>query len=292
MIDSLIALKTLQEQGSFALSGAFLRVTASTVWKRVQSLQDQCGQSLVVRRGKRVILSDYAVQLLQRTEPHWQALVDELQPFGRKLKMMDDPIELRLGVSESLLLGAFTPLVTMLPREVELILSTHRSPVVWERFKRGDFDVAVCVTPDKVSENFHHFPLGEEPMCIVGPLKNRELPFYTIESSSFTSKNIESKQSQYLAKNFSDRKVHSLQSYAAIASICAEGAGVGILPQGIAWRFAFSSKFTKLSPWTRSLSMICKKTFLRSPSSQEVVKTLGGKCRALLTQGMTRRRNL
>lgn len=93
-----------------------------------------------------------ALELLIRTEPHWQALLEEVGAgVGGRPKKASEKRNVRLGVSETLLMGAFAQLpqmVTALDSQVRLELSTHRSPVLWEKFRQGDFDVAICVVPE------------------------------------------------------------------------------------------------------------------------------------------------
>ena len=122
-IETLIALATT---GSMTRAATHLRVTQSTVSKRLAALECEVGRPLTEAHGRGVRLTPAGHRLLTRDEPLVASLrqalqEEELQTGGR----------LEIGVSESIL-ASWGPRVLAgvhraLP-ELELIVNAHRSP--------------------------------------------------------------------------------------------------------------------------------------------------------------------
>ena len=194
MFDQLEALKALKEEGTTARAAVRLRLTQSAISKRIDALEAEIGAPLIEAHGRGCRLTPAGEALVRDAAPLLASLRDVVAS-ARTARAKETP-RLRIAASDSLLSswlpGVLASASARRP-EVALELHAHRGPMLVERVRSGDVDLAVCV--DAVGAgDVHVTPMGEEPMVLVPrrarPLKASEregrVEAWTVEERSLT----------------------------------------------------------------------------------------------------------
>lgn len=274
MFDEFQALAALKKYGTLALAGAHLRVEASTVWKRVQSLERNSGKKLLEKRGRNAYLTPQAEKLLIEAEPHLSALKEVLLghqdndgPLGRPL---------RVGLSESVAMSWGPQLLKDISKELTNItyeLSTHRGSLLIEKLRHGDFDFIICAGSSKDQNSLMGEKLFDEELLLYKiPDESR---IYHIEESALNFEWMKEEINSTFQKLRKKYEIAPLQSYGAIASFIASEIAGGIVPQGIALRFKLPNKWLEKFPKRvqRPIFLYSKKSFYTSASGHKVFES-------------------
>ena len=234
MIENLETLLALSRTGTMMEASTDLRVSQSAVSKRISALEKYYDRKLVQKKGRRVELTQ-----------HGQRLVDRISPILSELRDMfiDDTAsgsgELVIGVSDAIL-SSWGPEVFFnckleMP-EVTFVFHTHRTPVVLDRIRSGEFMVGVCTGSDDLDTDLQSEVLTQEPMVIIPSgckkitfPKKGELGVITIEDYSGAWRSFKH-EVQRLRIN---REV-SLESFFSVAQMAIAGFGHGMVPVGVA----------------------------------------------------------
>ena len=134
MLAALETLIVLAELGTMQRTATRLRITQSAVSKRIATLEQDLGTSLVEPVGRRVRLTPRALSLCERAGPLLAELRGNLQPEARPTR------RLTIGVSESVLASFGPRLLRAALLEVpglELDINTHRSPLAVDLVRSG-----------------------------------------------------------------------------------------------------------------------------------------------------------
>lgn len=271
MFDEFAALYALKKHGTLALAGAHLRVEASTVWKRIQSLEKTFAQKLLEKRGRNAFLTPEAERLLQGAEPHLDALRDLLQGYRDGAELATRP--LRVGLSESIalswgpkLLKRFTDQVPQTTFE----LSTHRGSLLIEKLRHGDFDFILCAGSSTERAGLVGEKLFDEELLLYKVPGIARL--YCIEESALSFEWMHDEISGVFKELRRKNEVLYLQSYGSIATLILNEIAGGIIPAGIAQRFKVPHKFLAKAPrkLTRPIYLYAKKGFYTSTLGNKV----------------------
>ncbi len=234
MIENLETLLTLARAGTMMAASTELRITQSAVSKRISTLERYYGRKLIQKKGRRVELTQ-----------HGQKLVDNISPLLSALRdLFIDEItsakgELIIGVSDAILSswgpGVFHQVREEMP-EVTFIFHTHRTPVVLDRVRSGEFMVGVCTGSDVLDTDLQSEVLSKEPMVIIPsglkPIKfpaKGELGVITIEDYSGAWRSFRDEVRKLRIK----REV-ALESFFSVAQMAIAGFGHGMVPVGVA----------------------------------------------------------
>ena len=165
MIENLETLLTLAKTGTMMEASTELRITQSAVSKRISTLERYYNRKLIQKKGRRVELTQ-----------HGQRLVDKISPLLSELRdLFIDEItsargELILGVSDAIL-SSWGPEVFHEVREempeVNFVFHTHRTPVVLDRIRSGEFMVGICTGSDALDKDLQSEVLKYEEMVII-----------------------------------------------------------------------------------------------------------------------------
>jgi len=234
MIENLETLLALSRTGTMMEASTDLRISQSAVSKRISTLEKYYDRKLVQKKGRRVELTQ-----------HGQRLVDRISPILSELRDMfiDDATgasgELVIGVSDAIL-SSWGPEVFFdcrleLP-DVNFVFHTHRTPVVLDRIRSGEFMVGVCTGYDDVDTDLQSEVLTQEPMVIIPSAckkmcfpKKGELGVITIEDYSGAWRSFRDEVHRLRI----NREV-SLESFFAVAQMAIAGFGHGMVPIGVA----------------------------------------------------------
>lgn len=234
MIENLETLLTLAKTGTMMEASTELRITQSAVSKRISTLERYYNRKLIQKKGRRVELTQ-----------HGQRLVDKISPLLSELRdLFIDEItsargELILGVSDAIL-SSWGPEVFHEVREempeVNFVFHTHRTPVVLDRIRSGEFMVGICTGSDALDKDLQSEVLRYEEMVIIPsglePLsfpKKGELGVISIEDYSGAWRSFQDEVQKLRIK----REV-SLESFFSVAQMAIAGFGHGLVPLGVA----------------------------------------------------------
>lgn len=234
MIENLETLRALAKTGTMMEASTELRITQSAVSKRISTLERYYNRKLIQKKGRRVELTQ-----------HGQRLVDKISPLLSELRdLFIDEItsargELILGVSDAIL-SSWGPEVFHEVREempeVNFVFHTHRTPVVLDRIRSGEFMVGICTGSDALDKDLQSEVLKYEEMVIIPsglePLsfpKKGELGVISIEDYSGAWRSFQDEVQKLRIK----REV-SLESFFSVAQMAIAGFGHGLVPLGVA----------------------------------------------------------
>lgn len=234
MIENLETLLTLARTGTMLEASTELRITQSAVSKRIATLERYYDRKLVQKKGRRVELTQ-----------HGKHLVDKVTPVLSELRdlFIDDLSaakgELLIGVSDAIL-SSWGPAIFHAVRhempDVLFIFHTHRTPVVLDRVRSGEFMLGVCTGSDALDTDLQSEVLTQEPMVIIPsglePItfpRQGELGVITIEDYSGAWRSFRDEVRRLRIK----REV-SLESFFSVAQMAIAGFGHGLVPIGVA----------------------------------------------------------
>ncbi len=248
MYEGLQTLIALSDAGTMTRTALQMRVSQSTISKRIASLEAEVGEPLVEPEGRRVRLTPRARELVSRATP----LLQELRTVLAAAPGADGG-QLTIGVSESILSSWGARHLEKAARAVpglELELHAHRSPVAIDRVRAGEYQLALVAgrpsaLPDLVSR-----PLLDEPMVIVPsglePLRlSRRHPAQVIgiELHAETWSALRGGLARLRReRGLRIEVVQRLESFAGIVQMARAGFGHGLVPEGIARAMGVSAK--------------------------------------------------
>ncbi|MDA0977257.1 MAG: LysR family transcriptional regulator [Proteobacteria bacterium] len=234
MIENLETLLTLARTGTMLEASTELRITQSAVSKRISTLERYYDRKLIQKKGRRVELTQ-----------HGQRLVDKISPLLSELRdlFIDETTGARgalvIGVSDAILSSwgprVFHDVSDDMP-EVFFEFHTHRTPVVLDRIRSGEFMVGVCTGSDSLDTDLQSEVLTLESMVIIPsgltPIrfpKRGELGVITIEDYSGAWRSFQDEVQRLRIK----REV-ALESFFSVAQMAIAGFGHGMVPIGVA----------------------------------------------------------
>ena len=234
MIENLETLLALSRTGTMLEASTELRVSQSAVSKRIAVLEKYYARKLIQKKGRRVELTQ-----------HGQQLVDKISPILSELRdlFVDDMNaskgELIIGVSEAILSSwgpkTFIQVQSEMP-EAHFVFHTHRTPVVLDRIRSGEFMAGVCTGSDNHDTDLQSEVLFHEPMVIIPSALEKlkwpqqdSLDVITIEDYSGAWRSFKDE-----AARLKIRRSVSLESFFSVAQMAIAGFGHVLVPIGVA----------------------------------------------------------
>jgi len=165
MIENLETLLALSRTGTMLEASTELRVSQSAVSKRIAVLEKYYDRALIQKKGRRVVLTQHGKQLVDKISP----ILSELRDL-----FVDDigsgKGELIIGVSQAILSSwgptLFYKVQQDMP-EVNFVFHAHRTPVVLDRIRSGEFMVGVCTGLDSLDTDLQSELLFQESMVLI-----------------------------------------------------------------------------------------------------------------------------
>lgn len=282
MLDEIEALAAVSQTGTVSEAALRLRLTASAVSKRIQSLQAKVGFRLVEPDGRRLRLTPRGLDFVERARP----LVGELRSLTRAASG-PNVSSLSLALADSIASSwgpaAVSRALAATPG-LRMDLHAHRSVLVIESVRLGRYHAGLCTSPPSVSDLLVH-PVVTEPLVLVraglGPRSDRRRPLITIEAASATFRAIE----PLLAKGHADLlagRLVGVESFGAVLQMVKAGFGDGLLPIGLAHEASLPrAAYRVLAGVSRDVVLVTRKTVDQLPTFQSLRDRLVAESRAL-----------
>jgi DNA-binding transcriptional LysR family regulator len=271
MIEELEALIAFSEHGAMSKAATALRLTQSAVSKRIAALEIRYGAPLIERRGRRKVLTAAGQRLVLGAAP----ILMDLRALMR-ISSDNLPTEITMGVSESIL-SSWGPAALSKagpPGNASLRLHAHRSPVVLDRVRSGEYLIGLCAGLEKAPSDIYSQRIGFEEMILVAktPPTSGPIDVLTIEPGSLTWRSIRT-----AAKNLNIQVSRTLESFTAIGQIAGSGLETGLVPIGVANALKIPARLKHKLPGgvlLRPITLIARKTTANQPPIKDFVVRL------------------
>lgn len=234
-------LRAIAETGSFTGAGARLHVSQSAVSRQVQLLEEEFGEPLFVRSGRRIQITPTGEALLQLSH----RVFADIRETSAAIVQRDETLsgQLTLGGGMTVCLYVFPALVSEYRRAypgVEIKVVTGGTSRILRRLRAASIDLALLTLPID-DRSLRVEPVWREEMLLVLPPDHRlagraqpiepaELgrePFITFESGSNTRRAID----EFFARERLQPPVVTETGNVEITkAMVAAGLGVSIVP--------------------------------------------------------------
>ena len=242
MVENLETLLALARAGTMIEASTELRISQSAVSKRIAALEKYYNRPLIQKKGRRVELTR-----------HGQKLVDKISPFLSELRdlFVEDSAasrgELMIGVSDAILsswgASAFHAVSATMP-DVQFTFHAHRTSVVLDRIRSGEFMLGVCTGLDSHDTDLQSEILAHEPMVII-PSGLKKLKWSEGQPLSVIS--IEDYSGAWrsfgeLVSKLGIKREVALESFFSVAQMGVAGFGHALVPIGVARALGIDDK--------------------------------------------------
>lgn len=256
MIEDIEKLAALSRLGTMSRAAVFLRVTQSSVSKRLAVLESRLCYAVIKRSGRNVSLTAEGKAFLSQALP----LIGELRSLAASLPKTPGPQAVAVGVTDSLAIAAvLAPLFAAL-RQAGFApeAHVHRSPVIYERVAAGVYQYGLCVVePGSRPKGLVCEEVGKEELVLIGAGRaGSRLPTWFIEEPAHTNLQVAAN----LAARFGFE--HRLESFSALAQCAKAGLCQALVPAGIARAHGFVSRQMSVPKPSikRSIGWVCRKS--------------------------------
>jgi DNA-binding transcriptional LysR family regulator len=273
MIEELKTLVALKDLKTMIKTATYLRVTQSTVSKRIQNLEQITDQRIVIKSGRYIELTDYGLDLAKRAPVVLQEIDDLLLPQPGQKKFMP---RLILGIGESILTSGAARSVAKFERkrpETQLVVHSHRAQVIIDRIISGEYHLGLSAYKDARYDGLHFEETHQEPFVIIPsglkPFKMKRgqpIEVVTIEETAHSWRQI-----RQASRELGLQATKRLETFFAAAQLAINGFGHGLVPEGTAKALGVYSKCeTKIhnKVLKRSIGLYGRKTILERPEAQ------------------------
>jgi len=231
---------------NFTRAAEECNVSQPALTRAVQKLEQELGGALFRREGRRTHLTDLGRTMmppLQQSLEAAELAKEQAESYGR-----GDIAPLRIGLSESVPLQIFMPMIAELSRAhpgLRLELTRGNAEAVMAHLEDGDVEIVLAAVDGETWSRIDGWPLFSEDMrlCVsaAGPLAGRDaIPVRDLAGMALVSRR-HCETSDVLvaaltAMGIDATQRHSLDRDADFAAVIASGLGVGIVPHTTAAR--------------------------------------------------------
>jgi DNA-binding transcriptional LysR family regulator len=236
----LLYFRTVAQTKSISRAAEELLITQPAVSKQMRSLEEELGEKLFDRIGKRIFLTRSGEVLNAHAEKILRA-VDEAKTAVRDMSE-ECAGELVIGTSDHIsihrLPGVLKTYITAFPK-VDLKLRCHRSETILDMVAKNLVDLGVVTLPD-VAANLVSKIIWEDPMSLVlpkghaletrGAIRLRDVAGYGMilpETGTTTRSNIDA---AFGKKRLLPRVAMEVAYIETIKGLVKAGLGISILP--------------------------------------------------------------
>jgi DNA-binding transcriptional LysR family regulator len=233
-------LQAIAETGSFTASGRKLHVSQSAISRQILLLEEELGEPLFLRVGRRVRMTPAAESLVQLGQRVFQDVRDTVGTITDRTRELKGTLRLSGGMTVCLYI--FPHLLKHLRRvhphlEVRLTVATAGQSV--QQIRDGRVDVGLLTLPVEGSDLVTVPALREELLLVtptthplakkrrVSPKDLATQPFVVFEPGSATRKVIDR---FFAAENIEPTIVMDTENVEIIKAMVKTGIGIGIVP--------------------------------------------------------------
>jgi DNA-binding transcriptional LysR family regulator len=263
LIELFETLEALKQFKTMRAAAVALRVSQSTVSKRIAQLENLAGVELLVRVGRVVELGPNAIDFLEQARPHLDSLKDLLAG-----KNTQSDLRISLAMTESIISswGAIT-LKEITASHAKLDFHTHRGSTLLQKITSGQYHFGILVGPIGESGLIADF-IGKEPFVICGLGKQGET-VSTIEESSQTWKSISK-----VCKKLNIQVISRLETFVSVARMVNLGMTRGLIPKGVAREYLKKDIKQKPIAINRSIYLVYRKKVIFNSQMQQFKQQL------------------
>ncbi len=233
-------LQAIAETGSFTACGRKLRVSQSAISRQIALLEDELGEPLFLRVGRRVRMTPAAETLVQLGQRVFQDVRDTVGAITDRTLALRGTLRLAGGMT--VCLYVFPPLLKHLKRvhsQLDVRLTVAAAGRSVEEIRDGRVDAGLLTLPVDESDLVSVPVLREELLLITMPThplaKKRRVmpqdlsgePFVLFETGSATRKVIDS---FFLTEKVEPTIVMDTENVEIIKAMVKTGLGIGIVP--------------------------------------------------------------
>jgi DNA-binding transcriptional LysR family regulator len=233
-------LQAIAETGSFTACGRKLHVSQSAISRQIALLEDELGEPLFLRVGRRVRMTPAAEALVQLGQRVFQDVRDTVGAISDRTR--DLRCTLRLSGGITVCLYIFPTLVKQLRRahphlDVRMMVATAGRSV--EQIRAGHVDAGLLTLPVDEADLVTLPVLREELLLVTMPghplAKRKKIaaqdlagePFVLFEAGSGTRRVIDR---FFLSENIEPNVVMDTENVEIIKAMVKTGLGIGIVP--------------------------------------------------------------
>jgi LysR family transcriptional regulator, positive regulator for ilvC len=217
-------------------------VSASTLSRVIQRLEEELGTSVLHRDNRTVVLTEAGKQFQKYAEQQieqWQLLQLSLNQEQEKLQG-----KLHIYCSVTAAYSHLPPLLERFRQQhplVEIVLTTGDAADAFDQVQQQSVDFAIAVKPENVSRLFHFQPLATIPLSVIAPtmtcqvqqlVKSKNILWHKIPMI-LPEHGVARKRFDYWFRRRQQGKPNiyaTVSGHEALVSMVALGCGVGIAP--------------------------------------------------------------
>lgn len=158
------------ETGSFSKAAVQLDIAQPALSRQVRALETQLRETLLIRTGRGVTLTDAGRRLLEHGHAIMQRVALAKEDLGAH---RDEPVgRIVVGLPPSLARSLTLPLIDTFSKEMpkaRLAVVEGFSLHIAEWLTSGRMDLGLMYTPEP-NANLEVAPLMQEPLCLIGPM--------------------------------------------------------------------------------------------------------------------------
>ena len=233
-------LQAIAETGSFTASGRKLHVSQSAISRQIALLEEELGEPLFLRVGRKVRMTPAAESLVQLGQRVFQDVRDTVGAITDRTRSLAGTLRLAGGMT--VCLYVFPPLLKHLKRvhpqlDVRLTVATAGRSV--EEIRNGQVDAGLLTLPVDESDLVTVPVLREELLLVTMPThplaRRRRImpadlagqPFVLFEAGSATRRVIDS---FFVTEKVEPTIVMDTENVEIIKAMVKTGLGIGIVP--------------------------------------------------------------
>lgn len=232
--------RTVADAGSFTAASRRLHVSQSAVSRQVLLLEEELGEPLFVRLGRKVRLTDAGEALLQLSRRVHADISDTTAAIVDHQKTLRGTVQ--LGGGMTVCLHVFPALLKEFRRkhpEVEVKLTTGGTPFLLERLRAGAVDVALLTLPVEGADMVSVPVMREELLLAMHPshplARRRRVtpadldgqPFVLFERGSSTRRVVDD---LFTREQINPRIVMETENVEILKALVLIGMGITIIP--------------------------------------------------------------
>lgn len=248
MLTNLEALLALADVGTVTGAASKVHITQSAMSKRIANLENELGNKVIEREGRRVKFTPFGMQVVERVRPILGDLKNAL--------ITERSIEkgrIVVGISDSLLYTwgaqALAAMKKLEPR-IEIDVQVHHADVIRERVRNGECMIAIVPGAGESDSDLVASTLFEVPMAIIPSglkmfrlQKEGSIDLLTIRTHFDTWKLIErSLRIWSKEKGIELNPTKTFDNFLGVTHMAKAGFGHGLVPTAVAKAFNIPRK--------------------------------------------------